>query len=342
MLFRMACPLMQAKLSRFVDLRQVPLTFLHGNPHIDNYVKTNRGSAMMDFDRSRMGPYCWDIIRFLASLHLRKEEGGGFLDDKIVEYFLDAYIVHYSHTDIPHKQLKMLKGVKPDDWQRNTREYLKANKKWARKMRQFPVNPKNEQATLLLTKHLESRNDQSLLNDYSISELGLTPGSLGKKHFIYALMPKSPTSVADAILMDIKEVYEERDNQFFYNPYPHHGQRMIEASKIYAPGMEDRLGFCTINNKQFWGREIPSFAVKVKKYLNKEELCDFAYSVGSELGRGHRLGFKDQKHPELLEKDLTINFDKYFKISKLFAYEISLAFDTMERKLKLYQAYKVW
>ncbi len=73
--FRMACPLLQSKLPRFLDLSNFPVTFLHGNPHMDNYVKTPRGSAMMDFDRSRMGPYCWDIIRFLSSVSLRRNEG---------------------------------------------------------------------------------------------------------------------------------------------------------------------------------------------------------------------------------------------------------------------------
>ena len=54
--FRMAGPIMQNKLQRFVDLTKVPATFIHGNPHVDNYVRTFRGSAMMDFDRSRIDP----------------------------------------------------------------------------------------------------------------------------------------------------------------------------------------------------------------------------------------------------------------------------------------------
>ena len=44
---------------------------------------------------------------------------------------------------------------------------------------------------------------------------------------------------------------------------------MIEASKIFADGMEERLGYCTHQGKQYWGRQIPSFSVKVKKFLEK-------------------------------------------------------------------------
>lgn len=340
--FRMAGPIMQNKLQRFVDLTKIPTTFIHGNPHVDNYVRTFRGSAMMDFDRSRLGPYCWDIIRFLSSLALRKEDDDGFLDRRVVDYFLDAYIVHFLHPDIPHKQLKILKDVKPEKWQTNTREYLRANKRWARKMHQYRINSRSQQVQELLHRFLESRQELSLMNEYYVDEVGLTPGSLGKKHFIFSLLPKNPDSHLDAILLDVKEVYEEKNNRFFYSPFQHHGLRMIEASKIFADGMEQRLGFCTVNNKQYWGRQIPSFAVKVKKFLDKDELCDFAYSVGSELGKGHRKGLRDPKMAEMIEKDLLANFDRYYKISKLFTYELSLTFEAMRRKMKLYQDYKVW
>ena len=340
--FRLAGPIMQGKFHRFVDLSKVPTTFIHGNPHIDNYVRTFRGSAMMDFDRSRMGPYCWDIVRFLSSLSLRRENEGGFLDHRVVEHFIDAYYTHFLNPEIPHKQLKMLKEAKPDNWQLNTRNYLRANKKWAKKMRDFQINASGTATNQLLNKFLESRNELSLMNEYYVDEVGFTPGSLGKKHYIYSLLPKNPDSRVDAILLDIKEVYEEKNNRFFFSPYDHHGLRMIEASKIFADGMEERLGYCTHEGKQYWGRQIPSFAVKVKKFLDKDELCDFAYSVGSELGKGHRKGLKDPKHAELIEIDFRENFDRYYKISKLFTFELSLAFEAMRRKIQLYQDYKGW
>lgn len=342
LLFRMACPLMQAKLHKYINLSKVPVTFLHGNPHLDNYVRTFRGSAMMDFDRSRMGPYCWDIIRFLASISLRREENSGFLDRKVVEYFLDAYVTHFLNPEIPSKQLKILKSVEPQKWQTTTREYLKSNRRWAKKMRDFAISPKHVQANTILRAFLESRHELSLLEEFRVDEIGLTPGSLGKKHFIYSLMPKNPDSHIDAILLDIKEVYAEKDTKYFFTPVPHHGVRMIEASRVFADGMEKRQGFCTIAGKQYWGREIPSFAVKVKKYLNKNEQSDFAYCVGSELGKGHRKGLVDPKDADLIMDDLQQNFDRYYKISKLFSFELALAFESIRRKIQLYQDYRSW
>ncbi len=342
LLFRMACPLMQTKLPRLLDLSKIPVTFIHGNPHLDNYVKTARGSAMMDFDRSRMGPYAWDIIRFLASLSLKRVEDDGFLDRKVVDHFIDSYITHFLHPEIPSKQLKLLKNVKPEDWQSSTKEYLASNKRWAKKMREHPLAPKSEIVNQILSGYLESRSDTQLMKEFKISEVGHTPGTFGKKHFIFSLVPRNPDSHLDAIILDIKEVYAEKSNRWFYTPVPHHGLRMIEAANIYAPGMEEKLGYCTVNNRQYWGRQIPSFAVKVKKYLDKDEQADFAYSIGSEMGKGHRKGLKDQKDAALIEKDFTQNFDRYYKVSKFLCYEAKLAFEAILRKNRLYQDFRRW
>ena len=342
LLFRMACPLMQAKLPKLINLSQIPVTFLHGNPHLDNYVRTSRGSAMMDFDRSRMGPYAWDVIRFLASLSLKREDERGFLYPEVVEAFIDSYIVHFLHPDIPSKQLKLLKSVKPLSWQTSTNEYLKADKRWARKMREHALSTKSEVVVQLLNAFLQSRNELHLLKDYRIDEVGHTPGTFGKKHFIYSLVPRNVDSHLDSIILDIKEVYTEKNTRWFYTPVPHHGQRMIDAANIYAPGMEERLGFCTLGNRQYWGRQVPPFAVKVKKYLDKEEQIDFAYSVASELGKGHRKGLKDPRQSDIVIKDFTENFDTYYKVSKLLCYEVKLAFEAITRKIQLYQDYKTW
>jgi hypothetical protein len=342
LLFRMAGPIMQGRLHRFLDLQKIPQTFIHGNPHLDNYVRTFKGSAMIDFDRSRIGPYSWDIIRFLSSLSLRRDESSGFLDRKVVEYFIDAYYTHFINPDIPSKSLKMLRDVRPEKWQSNTRLYLGANKKWAKKMREKPLDPKSDFATGLLGSYLQSRNETSLLKQFRLGEVGEAHGSFGKKHFIFSLLPIDLDSHEDAILLDIKQVYEEKNSKFFHSPFSHHGLRMIEASKVFAPDMEERLGYCTFKNVQYWGRQIPCFAVKVKKFLNKEEQCDFAYSVGSELGKGHFKGLKSPGDASLIEKDFTKNFDHYFKLSKFLTYELILAYESIRRKNRLYREYRSW
>ncbi|MFY7993560.1 MAG: DUF2252 family protein [Bacteriovoracaceae bacterium] len=339
--FRMMGPLMQSKMGRFLDLSKIPTVFMHGNPHLDNYIKTFQGAGMVDFDRSRLGPYAWDIIRFLSSVSLKRQDGDGFLDRKVVEAFIDGYFVHFLHPDIPYKQIKSLKEVNPQKWQVTTKDYLKANKKWAKKMRDYPISPKNADVSKILTEFLRNRHDENLLDDYTLDEAGFTPGTLGKEHYIFSLVPKNPDSHLDSILLDMKEVYVEKNTKYFYSPCEHNGERMILASKIFADGLEQRLGFFTYNNRQYWGRQIPSFVAKVKGMLNKEEQIDVAYSVGTQLGKGHRKSI-DQKTAELIEKDFHLHFDTYYKISKLFTYEVSIAFSTLLKKNRLYQDFKQW
>ncbi|MBY0515804.1 MAG: DUF2252 domain-containing protein [Bacteriovoracaceae bacterium] len=340
--FRMIGPLMQSRLERVLNLSHTPRVLLHGNPHLDNYVRTFRGSALLDFDRSRIGPYSWDIIRFLASLSLRREEDKGFLDRDVVEYFIDGYFSHFINPEVPFKQIRMLKKFEPQKWQTNTFEYLKSNRKWAKKMRQFPVSKQGDLIKTLLKSYLESRNELSLLQEYSVDEVGVTPGTLGKKHYIYSLIPKNRDSLLDSVMIDIKEVYAEKDTRYFISPWPHHGIRMIEASRIYADGMEQRLGYATVGGRQYWGRQIPSFAAKVKKFLNEDEQKDVAYSIGSQLGKGHRKSVAHQKVADEIIKDFQLNFDRYLKVARLFALETKLAYDFTCAKNRLLEVYKEW
>lgn len=337
--FRMIGPMMQARLGKYIDLSKVPKVFMHGNPHMDNYVRTFRGAALLDFDRSRLGPWCWDMIRFLSSLSIWAKKDKGFLPREVVDAFVDAYFTHFLYPDIPYKQLRQLKDLAPERWQITSRAYLDSNRKWAGKMRQFPLDRRNAKAAALLKGYLQSRNELTLLDGYFVDEVGATPGTLGKKHYIFSLMPKNPDSLSDAILLDIKEVYAEKDTRFFQNAWPHHGQRMIAASRIYADGVEQRLGHTTLEGQQYWGRQIPSFAVKVKKFLDQEEMVDAAYSVGSQLGKGHRRSLVTAAEVKAVEMDFAKNFDSYLKVSHMFTNEVRLAYDFMMAKQRLYKAF---
>ena len=70
--YRLCGRAMQKRFVELVDPAQIPQAFVHGNPHLDNYAKTERGAAMVDFDRSRVGPYSYDLVRFLVSLSIRR------------------------------------------------------------------------------------------------------------------------------------------------------------------------------------------------------------------------------------------------------------------------------
>ena len=127
-----------------------------------------------------------------------------------------------------------------------------------------------------------------LLDYYKVTKAGISAGSLGKKHFLI-LLQSSSEELKDPLLIDLKQTYTESNTPHFFTPIQHQGLRMIRAANLYAPNVEQRLGYFTIDKEHFWGREIPSFNAKIKFLLSTQQQEELAYIVGAQLGRGHRL-----------------------------------------------------
>ena len=105
----------------------------------------------------------------------------------------------------------------------------------------------------MLESYYESLDGKFNLDNYRLSTCSEVAGSMGKIHHLYLLESNNKTE--EPIIIDIKEVYREEDNEYFNNPYDHHGIRMNEAGNIYAPGWEQMPGHSTYKNEQFWCRK---------------------------------------------------------------------------------------
>jgi hypothetical protein len=324
--FRTNCIKMQERFVQLADCSMMPKVFLHGNPHLDNYVKTDNGSAMIDFDRSRFGPYAWDIVRLLSSIALRKTKSGKkFLHEIVVDYFFEGYMRSFSNTELPFKAPTHLGDKTPEKWQKNINNYLKSNNAWAKKLKESPISPSDETVFEILSSYLESRNDLTLLNDYHIEKAGKAIGSLQNKRFLVLLSPNSPFDKGkdkkQSILLDLKTVYQDPDNEWFYNPYKHHGLRMIKAAELYAPKIEEMLGYATYKGEQYWGRAIPSFSYKIKNRLNQTLQLDIAYSVGTQLGKAHRNSIQNTE-PAVLLRHFEENYTSFVKLAEQMSREV--------------------
>lgn len=334
--FRSMSMTMQARFIELLDHTNMPRVFLHGNPHVENYLITENGAAMADFDRSRVGAYAWDIVRFLSSVAIKKEitsidgdilsfeasdevlkatdNSNLFLSDVVLEYFLEGYLRSFHNPNLSFKKISVAsERADKKVWFSSTNEYLEANVKWAKKMRKNPIDIKDKTLERLLAGYLKSRNDLKLLKDFQITEAGISEGTFGNKRYLVALAPKKAEKEADSVLLDLKTVYQDPDNEFYFNPFKHHGLRMIKASEIYAPKIELRMGYTTLKGQQYWGREIPSKGAKIKETLNDLEQIDLVYSVGTQLGRAHRKTLYKSKAGDLV-KHLETNYEKLVQI----------------------------
>ena len=335
--FRLMGPVLQRRIAGLIDMQKVPRVFIHGNPHLDNYAKTPTGAGMIDFDRSRLGPYAWDIIRFYASLALRQENGKKIkLPTKVYEAFKEGYLSRLYNADLFYQTPAIMSRIVAEPEQMTTRGYVKSKGKWSRKMQRNSLPNDDKTVLALLDGYVENSNQAHLYSNYKLAEVGIVPGSLGKLHYILLLVPKKDEDKYDDILLDIKETYTEEDDEWFSNPTDHHGLRMIKASMLYAPGVETGMSYCTIGKKQFWGREIPAFKGKIPKELEAFDLADVAYSVGSQLGRGHRRSCK-AFDPKLVETHFTENHAEIEKIAQFLNRELLLGYEFLEKSAKLEQ-----
>lgn len=319
--FRTLCLRMQTRFLQLMPLQDTPVVFLHGNPHIENFTIVAQGAGLVDFDRSRLGPYSWDIVRFLCSLSLkRNKRDKGFLSERVLQYFLEGYKRSFLSPEMPYKSLADLLKIKKINWQFSTTDYLKKNVKWVKRLRKNALPTSDEWVQGVLKTYLQNRKEEHLLETHFVQEAGQAIGSLGNQRVLVALAPHDYAQ-HDSLLLDLKTVYQDADSDFFQSPVHHHGERMILASDLYAPNLEENMGFFTYQNQQYWGRKVPTQVVKLKGWLSEIRQVDIAYCVGSQLGRGHRLSLRNVA-PEILLQHLDANFTEILKVGQQMNQEI--------------------
>jgi hypothetical protein len=299
--FRRSCMSRQARFTELAQVGRMPRVFLHGNPHVDNFAKTPSGEAMIDFDRSRLGPYAWDPVRFFCSISLRRAEpDDSFLPMSAVRAFSEGYVAAFREPERAIRVEAILPESQPKSEEQSTRAYLEANRKWAKRMRKNPVFTTHATVQGMLHLYCKSRNEPDLLERYQVREAGIAEGTMGKPRVLTVLESKTAAG-EDQILLDLKEVYEDPNTEHFFNPFVHHGLRMIEAAYVYAPGFEQRLGFFTWRDHQYWGRQVPPFKASIDGNLPPQKIDALSHAVGVQLGRGHRRSLRETPPQVLLD-----------------------------------------
>lgn len=302
--FRSMCMRMQERFADLMEHEPMPQVFLHGNPHIENYVITQQGAAMVDFDRARLGPYAWDLVRFLSSAILKSKLKTKKLPRLVGEYFLEGYRRSFLMPKVAFKGVGFRASAKDTVWFESTNQYLANGGKWARQMRANPLKLDHPYLQSALQAYIQKSQDLDLQEASFVEEAGQALGTFGNRRFLVVLAPKEANS-ADRVFLDLKTVYQDEDNQWYKNPFDHHGERMVYASHLYAPRIEQRLAHFTSVGQQYWGRQIPFATAKVKRKLNTWKQIDLAFSVGTQLGQGHRKSIVEAEPTELYRHLMT-------------------------------------
>ncbi|MCA9669958.1 MAG: DUF2252 family protein [Myxococcales bacterium] len=332
--FRHVGPEMQRRFCELVDVSRLPRVFLHGNPHVDNYAKTERGAAMVDFDRARYGPYAYDIVRFLVSAGISAREQSRCLMPPTARSSLRrGYAQGVLCPQLRYEEMHALRRRRAKRWQQSTVQYVEANRLWARKMRENAMPLEQLPLEQLLASYARSREEPSLLEHYRVSEAAQIPGSMGKMHTVLLLesLDSSIDEHARALLLDFKEVYDEPDTRWFHNPFAHNGERMVRAGELHAPGWEMRPGWATVGNTELWVRQISPQQVKVKRALEEAEQMDLCFAVGSQLGAAHAASATcaagEPIDREALAEHFLANYEEYFYVAAQLEAELRRAYE---------------
>ena len=286
LLFRILGPQLQSLFTEQIDLGDTPKLLLHGNPHLDNYARTYNGTGLVDFDRSRVGPSLWDITRALCSITFWSRDDQVRPHEEVMAIFFAAYQEAIEDRLAYWETPDFLRQISPKKFQMTPTRYLNSGKKWVKKMERNLVEAPEDFHHTLFEAYV-NEHDPRLLEHWSLSEVAEVAGSMGKRHYVYQLDPKVETR--EPILLDIKETYIEEDNAYFHNPFKHQGVRMVTASRLYSPGIEEGIGYCSLHGEEYWVRRIPTFSAKVPVGLDHDCALQLARAIGLQLGRGHRI-----------------------------------------------------
>ena len=291
---------MQERFAELMDMKSMPRVLLHGSPHVDNYAKSKQGAAMVDFDRSRVGPYAWDLVRLMVSVSLRaKKEPKGLLDASALEALKKGWLRGFRHPERPFSEMRELKDVEPKAHELTTNAYLVKNKKWAEEMRESALPADHPDVVALVKSWAEGRGD-GVLSEYHVEEAGRGQGSMGFRGlFLVVLAPNDPRAGKDRILLNIKATRTDPDTEWYKSSQETEAARMKEASDLYAPGWELRSGGAVLDGVEYYVRQIDPLNAKLKKNLSLDEQEDLLYAVGTQLGRAHRLSLRDATAAEL-------------------------------------------
>lgn len=323
---------------RFIQLLKspMPMVFLHGDVHVENYVRMNMGATLTDLDQAVFGPYGFDISRFLGSLALfmNKRE----LPKEVLSAFSRGYLEAQSPEN-PFRQMKELQDVKQKEEEKTVASYVKAGGSRVKNMRENPLPPDDPQVRELMETYLE--RGSPLNGRYTIVEAGYTDNlgmsSIGRRRYFVLLRPqfvraepadleeKSAEEILDQVLLEFKPIDRLASDVHYMDVFRYPTARVLVALKLYAPKMEYALGTSSLKNQDYWVRGVQPQRVKPDFPLSLDPARSLALAVGSQLGRAHGLSWLGaeriiERFPKDLDEIVRISYQMLGEIEQSYQF----------------------
>lgn len=279
----------QARLHDAIDFQHQPSVFLFGNPHIDNYARTNTGIGMIDFDSAMDGPYLCDLFSLMLSVQLRREDFHALANSKLMQSVLDGYLHCLNDSKQDYQIYQPLAEQTIEPWRESVEAYIAHGKKWAKKLTKFPIATDDPIILNILSQYYSNLNGSDWQDHFRLVSAGHGVGSMGRLHHLIVLQSLATKQLK---LIDIKHTRNYilphwPHHQFYHHHFDHDAKRMIAASQLHAPGVSGEESYATYQGVTYWGCELPIINLKIKGLLSDEQAREFSFAVGTQIGKSH-------------------------------------------------------
>jgi hypothetical protein len=314
----------------FRDVRwHLPISAIHGDAHVEQFVVTPSTAGVEDFDQSGFGPAIVDIVRYAASIHLAcREMSWPCKPDVIVEKWLDAY---RETLDKPptRKTPAVTERIRA-----NTPTAADAWLKWADGLMMPLPKPDEERARKgwaefrKVQLEIDPKRTAAFYDVVKVGALQMGIGSALETKLLFRIRGSSDVPTDDIVVearSSMPAVAHECSS------HPLHGGTLwpLMFMSILGPRMPDVYGFATLADDpapEFWVQSwVPGYReLAISDVKSEEEMIELAEDAARQLAGHFWVKFPEplrvtQRHAQLQGFDLTR--DRARKLARDFAAE---------------------
>lgn len=300
----------------FRDVRwHLPISAIHGDAHVEQFVVTPATAGVEDFDQSGFGPAVVDIVRYAASIHLACREVSWPCDaEAVVGKWLDAY---RDTLDKPptRKQPAVTERIRA-----TTPTAAAAWLEWADGLMMPLPKPDEERARrgwadfrkVLL--EVDPKRAGSYYDVVKVGALQMGIGSALETKLLFHI--RGPSDAAtDDIIVEARSSMPAVTHEC--SSHPLHGGTLwpLMFMSILGPRMPDVFGFATLADDpapEYWVQSwVPGYhEIALADLRSQAELVELAEDAARQLAGHFWTRFPEplravQRHAQLQGFDLT-------------------------------------
>jgi hypothetical protein len=314
----------------FRDVRwHLPISAIHGDAHVEQFVVTPATAGIEDFDQSGFGPAIVDIVRYAASIHLAcREVSWPCRPDVIVDKWLDAY---RATLDKPptRKQPAVTERIRA-----STPTLADAWLAWADGLMMPLTKPDEERARRgwaafrKVQVEVDPKRAGAFYDIVKVGALQMGIGSALETKLLFRIKGSTETP-SDDIVVEARSSMPAVGHEC--SSHPLHGGTLwpLMFMSILGPRMPEVFGFATLAEDpapEFWVQSwVPGYReLAIADVKSEAEMIELAEDAARQLAGHFWVKFPEplrvvQRHAQLQGFDLTR--ERARKLAREFAAE---------------------